>query len=298
MSSKVRRPFGFTLIELLVVVAIIALLIGILLPALGKARDSARRTRSLANIKTHGQILAVYGNENKNKIIFGFTQRAANDYTYAVCPGWSNGCFTMKNDAYGWHWGPLAREYYADQKESDVFAAPNDHETTDTIDEFIADGQINNWVMDISYWYSPTMFYKPQRFYGRDSGASGGENCDRTWLARNDFDDVQYPSQKVTFLEKQDFGTTGKLLFSHPDAQVALMLGDGSGTFSKNNEITQMVMQDDDLYPSGGNWADPDLGYYHMDNQGSPSELLEDQQDLYPAFYVWTRKGIHGRDIL
>jgi prepilin-type N-terminal cleavage/methylation domain-containing protein len=296
MSTKVRRPFGFTLIELLVVVAIIALLIGILLPALGKARDSARRTRSLANIKTHGQILAVYANENKNKTIFGFSQRALNDYTEAVCPGWSNGCYTMKNDAYAWHWGPLAREYYADQKESDVFAAPNDHETTDSIDEKIADGDINNWVIDISYWMSPTLFYNPHRFYARDSGSA--DNADRSMLKRNDLDDIQYPSQKVTFFEKQDFGTSAKLLFAHPDASVALMLGDGSGTFSKNNGITQKVLQDDDLYPSGGEWSDPDLGYYVMDNQGSPAELLEDQQGLYPAFYMWTRKGIHGRDLL
>ncbi len=296
MSTKVRRPFGFTLIELLVVVAIIALLIGILLPALGKARDSARRTRSLANIKTHGQILAVYANENKNKTIFGFSQRALNDYTFAVCPGWSNGCFTMKNDSYAWHWGPLAREYYADQKESDVFAAPNDHETADSIDEKIADGQINNWVIDISYWMSPTLFYNPFRFYERDSGSA--DNADRTMLKRNDLDDVQYPSQKVTFFEKQDFGTSAKLLFAHPDASVALMLGDGSGTFSKNNGITQKVLQDDELYPSGGEWSDPDLSFYWMDNAKSPAELLEDQMGLYPAFYVWTRKGIHGRDLL
>ncbi len=233
MSTKVRRPFGFTLIELLVVVAIIALLIGILLPALGKARDSARRTRSLANIKTHGQILAVYANENKNKTIFGFSQRALNDYTEAVCPGWSNGCYTMKNDAYAWHWGPLAREYYADQKESDVFAAPNDHETTDSIDEKIADGDINNWVIDISYWMSPTLFYNPHRFYARDSGSA--DNADRSMLKRNDLDDIQYPSQKVTFFEKQDFGTSAKLLFAHPDASVALMLGDGSGAFPRNS---------------------------------------------------------------
>ncbi len=54
------RPRGFTLIELLVVISIIALLIGILIPALGKARESSRRVKCLANLKGIGVGVSIY----------------------------------------------------------------------------------------------------------------------------------------------------------------------------------------------------------------------------------------------
>src|SRR5438046_9525066 len=70
MRCTIRRHRGFTLIELLVVIAIIAILAAILSPVFAQARDKARQTTCLSNIKQLSLGVVMYAQDYDETLLY------------------------------------------------------------------------------------------------------------------------------------------------------------------------------------------------------------------------------------
>jgi len=103
LHSRRARARAFTLVELLVVIGIIALLIGILLPVMGRVRSQGRTVSCQANLRSILQSLFIYAADNKGSLPYSFVW---NQMVLAPGPA-RNGQSTDPSGAYSFNWASM-----------------------------------------------------------------------------------------------------------------------------------------------------------------------------------------------
>jgi prepilin-type N-terminal cleavage/methylation domain-containing protein len=183
MKNAQSRPInGFTLIELLVVVAIIAILAGILLPALGKAKASARKVKCIAQMREVAIAVNQFAYDHKNRYPGPSNlKELANDLDYADLGGekgthrtWANLSDVTDRPLFQYietldifecpgdrgNASPRAENVFEDSGSS-YFYPVDDPRTTDMGIEFVEDNKLTSFtaLSKKVIIFEPTLFY-------------------------------------------------------------------------------------------------------------------------------------------
>lgn len=277
------RRRAFTLIELLVVIAIIALLIGILLPALGEARRSAQAAASAANLSGLGKVQVQYGSDYKDSFVNPFDPQNATRYANFTPPmNWfsvvdpkyveiNNNIIVTSfstpagrtSEFFGMYWGTQVTAYI---KENDyapaILRAPGDTWlTTRQLQQLRNPSNptfgIEYELFDTSYLASPTLWLSPERYSTNILVPVNATTADGVkYWRRNRFDQVTSASAKVMIFERFDFSAKSRATtnnsrvklppqWNSPEARPQVCSVDGSVSRPSTAELFRLATSTD-----------------------------------------------------
>jgi len=252
-----RKQRAFTLVELLVVIGIIAVLIGILLPALGRAQRQARVTACLSNERQLAMALLMYCQENQGYFPGGAGTAAWRDKQgNPQAPTSSRTLASYNPDA----WNPYSCN--DDEKAGPTYLAkyvsksqkipycPSDPLPAKRVGSFFDpnDGNSDWWT---SYWYPSSIVYNPIDIW---NGNVQGIDQQPQKLVK-----VKFTTKKVVIIDRKTFHVkvlvdtdktfSGQNATKKPDAKEGLKV---CAAFADGHAEYRSVYE---MYDSDVNWT-------------------------------------------